>query len=425
MRNLKIIFISAALAGVTSAAQAHALAALPTQSLGWNFEPWAVLGLGLAALCYAIGVYRLYREVGAERVLTSRQIAAFAAGMLILFIALCSPIDSAANQLFSAHMFQHILLMMVAPPLLVWSRPAIAFIWAFPPAWRKGIARGWNGAGFDRAARFIMHPAVVFILFCGSFVFWHLPLPYDWGLQNEFIHALEHLSFFLPALAFWTIIIEPSGRRRLDYAATLLYLVVTVVLSDMPGALMVISPRLLYPIHAANAAEWGMTPMQDQALAGLIMWIPAGAIYLVAAIWLFVRMLAVSERRALRLRHSTILPVAILLLPLLLMGCRNTSQASPAMPGGDPQRGAALIGQFGCGTCHAVPGINGAEGLVGPPLDRMGRRVYIAGVLRNTPENMITWLRTPQSVVPGNAMPNLGLDDQQARDIAAYLYTWD
>ena len=424
MRNLKIISISVGLAGMTSAAQAHALAALPTQSLGWNFEPWAVLGLGLAALCYATGIYRLNREVGAERVLTSRQIAGFATGIFILFLALCSPIDSAANQLFSAHMFQHILLMMVVPPLLVWSRPAIAFIWAFPPHWRKSIARGWNGAGFDRAVRFIMHPAVVFVLFCGSFVFWHLPLPYDWGLQNEFIHALEHLSFFLPALAFWTIIIEPSGRRRLDYAATLLYLVVTVVLSDMPGALMVLSPRLLYPIHAANAAEWGLTPMQDQALAGLIMWIPAGAMYLVAAIWLLVKLLAESERRALRLRRSAIFPVAMLLLPLL-MGCRDTSQASTGLPGGDPQRGAALIGQFGCGTCHAVPGIAGADGLVGPPLDRMGRRVFIAGVLRNTPDNMITWLRKPQSVVPDNAMPDMGLDDQQARDIAAYLYSLD
>jgi cytochrome c1 len=72
-----------------------------------------------------------------------------------------------------------------------------------------------------------------------------------------------------------------------------------------------------------------------------------------------------------------------------------------------------------------IPGVSGAEGLVGPPLDRMGKRVYIAGVLRNTPDNMITWLRNPQSFVPNNAMPNMGIDHQQARDIAAYLYTLD
>ena len=211
-----------------------------------------VATLAATVLCYALGLWRLRKEVGPERVLDRWQIATFAAGMSVLFLALCSPIDAAAGELFSAHMLQHILLMMVAPPLLVWSRPSIAFVWAFSPAWRKRIGRAWNGARADRLEHVIMHPAVVFVLFCGSFVFWHLPRPYAWGLQSEFVHALEHLSFFLPALAFWTIIIEPSGRRRLDYAATLLYLVVTVVLSDMPGALMVISPRLLYPIHAAS-----------------------------------------------------------------------------------------------------------------------------------------------------------------------------
>ena len=91
--------------------------------------------------------------------------------------------------------------------------------------------------------------------------------------------------------------------------------------------------------------------------------------------------------------------------------------------GGDPERGAALIGRIGCGTCHIVPGIPDATGLVGPPLDHMGSRIYIAGVSRNTPGNMIAWLCDPQAVVPGNAMPNMGLDRKQAQDVAGYLYT--
>jgi mono/diheme cytochrome c family protein len=94
-------------------------------------------------------------------------------------------------------------------------------------------------------------------------------------------------------------------------------------------------------------------------------------------------------------------------------------------PDGDPERGGALILQLGCGACHVIPGITGAKGLVGPPLDRMGKRVYIAGVLRNTPENMLTFLRDPQSVVPNGAMPKMDLDESQAHDIAAYLYTLD
>ena len=90
---------------------------------------------------------------------------------------------------------------------------------------------------------------------------------------------------------------------------------------------------------------------------------------------------------------------------------------------GNADSGAALIRQYGCGSCHIVPGIAGADGLVGPPLTKMGRRVYIAGVLRNSPENMIAWLENPQAVVSGNAMPQMGIDRNQAQDITAYLYT--
>lgn len=90
---------------------------------------------------------------------------------------------------------------------------------------------------------------------------------------------------------------------------------------------------------------------------------------------------------------------------------------------GDPHRGSALILRVGCGSCHIIPGISGAKGLVGPPLDHMSRRIFIAGLLRNTPDNMIHWVMHPQKVVPGNAMPEMGLTEPQARDIAAYLAT--
>jgi len=102
-----------------------------------------------------------------------------------------------------------------------------------------------------------------------------------------------------------------------------------------------------------------------------------------------------------------------------------TASASPAwrVVGGNARRGPALIEAYGCAACHTVPGVRNANGNVGPPLTRFGDRTYIAGVLRNTPENLIRWIRVPQSVVPGNAMPDMGVTDAQARDIAAYLYT--
>ncbi len=90
---------------------------------------------------------------------------------------------------------------------------------------------------------------------------------------------------------------------------------------------------------------------------------------------------------------------------------------------GDAEKGAELIRENGCGGCHAIPGIKDANSLVGPPLDHMSKRIFIAGMLRNTEENMTLWLLNPQAIVPGNAMPDVGLTEKQARDITAYLYT--
>jgi len=108
-----------------------------------------------------------------------------------------------------------------------------------------------------------------------------------------------------------------------------------------------------------------------------------------------------------------------LLSPLL------SAAADPAwlVVGGHAERGPALITSYGCGACHTVPGVKGADGNVGPPLTRFGDRTYVAGMLRNSPSNLIRWIRDPQGVIPGNAMPNMGVGDAEARDIAAYLYT--
>jgi cytochrome c2 len=101
----------------------------------------------------------------------------------------------------------------------------------------------------------------------------------------------------------------------------------------------------------------------------------------------------------------------------------QTAQAQENPTGGDPKRGAALIQRYGCGTCHTIPGITGADGVVGPPLTMVGRRIYIAGVLRNTPDNLTRWIRDPQKIVPGNAMPDMGITEPEARDLAAFLQT--
>lgn len=108
-------------------------------------------------------------------------------------------------------------------------------------------------------------------------------------------------------------------------------------------------------------------------------------------------------------------------LAMLLLALANPGPA--AAQSGDVARGAAAIRAYGCGSCHVIPGIPGANGHVGPPLDRIARRAYLGGVLTNTPENMARWLRAPGAVDPRTAMPDLGIDPATARDITAYLYT--
>lgn len=109
---------------------------------------------------------------------------------------------------------------------------------------------------------------------------------------------------------------------------------------------------------------------------------------------------------------------------LLAAACHpQDERTARQLTGGDPSRGKAAIRAYGCGTCHTVPGVRGATGLVGPPLDNIGERVYLAGQLPNTPENMKRWIREPQSIENRTAMPNLGVSERDARDMAAYLYT--
>jgi len=417
-----------ALGGITAPGSGH-FANLP-----WNWEGWILVCLGLALFGYAWGLRRLHAHAR-SRIFGVLRIASFAAGILTLFIALISPLDALDDQLFSAHMVQHLLLMMVAAPLLVYSRPAMAFLWAFPLSTRRVIGRLWIGGGLHRGVQALMSPLVVWMLCSIVLWFWHLPGPYGWALANEGVHALEHSCFFITALMFWSLVIEPFGRRRLDYGSTLIFVATLGVQNGLLGALLTLAGHPFYRAHFATTAAWGLTPLEDQQLAGVIMWIPASLIHLTSLVLLFVLWMQHAEREArlaASLRAKTLSSlalqryagmVAIVVALLGLAGCdRPGGQSSWAMRGAHAERGPALITQYGCGACHAIAGVANARGEVGPPLTQFGRRAYIAGVLINNPDNLVKWLCAPQSVVPGNAMPNTGLTEEDARDIAAYLY---
>jgi cytochrome c2 len=180
------------------------------------------------------------------------------------------------------------------------------------------------------------------------------------------------------------------------------------------GALLALSSRVLYTAQSAGAARWGLTALEDQRLAGLVMWVPGGILYVIAMSVLFVAWLTPPARRR----------VAVVVGLSGATGIAGCQRAQPtAVAGGDVARGRATIEAMGCGACHVVSGIRSARGEVGPPLSGVARRAIIGGVLPNTPDNMMSWIEDPPAFAPRTAMPNLGVTPQAARDIVAYLYT--
>jgi len=259
----------------------------------WSIEPGVVTSIAALATWYGAGVRRLWRSAGHGRVIHRRQISCFVAAVAALMLAFASPLDAMSDALFSAHMVQHLLLMLVVAPLLVLGEPLLPLLWALPALARHWLAHRWRGARPLRAAgRPVGTPLAAWLLAMLALFFWHLPVPYGWALNDTRIHALEHLSFLGTGVPFWWMVFQPSGRRRLGYGAGVVYVATAGMLMGALGAILTFAPSPWYTAHLATTAAWHLTPLQDQQLAGVIMWVPASLAYLLAAAWLFVSWLA-------------------------------------------------------------------------------------------------------------------------------------
>jgi cytochrome c oxidase assembly factor CtaG/cytochrome c2 len=322
-------------------------------------------------------------------------------------------------------MIQHEVLMLVAAPLLVLGRPLPLFLRALPLLWRRQL--GKLGKSLRGSWRVLTQPLVAWTLHAAALWIWHIPRLFQATLTSELAHAWQHLSFFGTALCFWWALLSGHQERQ-GYGVAVLAVFTTALHSSLLGALLTFAPTPWYPAYAHTTAAWGLTPREDQQLGGLVMWIPAGVVYLLAALALGAGWLRAMERQMRRQGRRTMAKGAWLgVLVALLIGLSSCKQeverTAAAMTGGEPKRGKQVIQQYGCGACHTIPGIRGANALVGPSLEQIASRMYIAGVLPNTPENMLRWLQNPPAVDPLTAMPNLGVTEADARDMAGYLYT--
>ena len=226
----------------------------------------------------------------------TREIAAFLAGWTVLMIALLSPIATFSEALFSIHMTQHELLMLVAAPLLTLGRPLVPLMWALPRRWRHRLK---GGGGLSPAWSHVTSPPVVFVLHAAALWVWHLPPLYQAAVLDDRVHAMQHLMFTGTACLFWWGLLR--GRYgRLGYGAAVFYVFATALHSGGLGALITFATAPIYPLYVHRAGE-GVDPLVDQQLAGLIMWIPAGVVLMIFGLALLSAWLGESERRAKRM----------------------------------------------------------------------------------------------------------------------------
>ena len=262
----------------------------------WSFEPLVVIGLAASLILFAVGFSRLRAEARSSRMWEG---ICFACGWFALFVALVSPMHAWGRVLFSAHMSQHEVLMLVAAPLLVLGRPLVVFLWAFPVNWSRRIGNVGKVRWLNRAWRLLTIPLVAWLLHAVALWIWHIPVLFEAVLRNEWVHTLQHLSFLLSALLFWWALIHgPQGA--LGYGAAVLYLFTTSIHSGALGALITIAGSVWYPSYIGLTSSWGLTPLEDQQLGGLIMWIPAGVVYIIAGLALFAGWLREADVRAAR-----------------------------------------------------------------------------------------------------------------------------
>jgi len=263
------------------------------EALAWGAEPWVLALLALALLLYGLGLRALWPRSRLSRRPLLRQTAWFGLGWTTLAIALASPLDSAGSYSFAAHMVQHEFLMIVSAPLLVLGRPLGVWVWAFPPGWRKGIGSATHNGAVSAAWGWLTRPLTAWLLHFAALWMWHVPAAFQAGLANNGIHALQHASFLFSALLFWWAVLGKHGVKN-SRGASIVYLFSTMMHTSALGALFTMSEAIWYPVYGSKAQLFGLSPLEDQQLGGLIMWIPGGLAYVAAGLVLCGRWIALS-----------------------------------------------------------------------------------------------------------------------------------
>jgi putative membrane protein len=270
---------------------------LPGVFLEWRFEPVAIGSLALAAGGYLWAAQRVGREHPGNRHPRGRT-ALFMSGLAVIGIALLSPIEVYEGLLFSVHMGQHLLLELVAAPLLLAGAPITLALRVSSAPVRRGLLRVLH----SRAVRVLSFPVIAWVLFAAVNWGWHFSTLYNDAMEIPTLHYLQHATFLGAALLFWWPVLgaDPSPWR-LPHPVRLLYVFLAMPQNSFLGVALMSTTTVLYPHYLTNGRTWGPSPLEDQQLGGVIMWVAGDLCFLagmavVVALWM-----AHEERRTRRL----------------------------------------------------------------------------------------------------------------------------
>lgn len=246
----------------------------------WSLDPLLLAGLATAVWLYVRG-----RTRGGRRRADRWRARAFAGAMLALAVALVSPLEPLSGVLASAHMVQHVLLVLIAAPLLAFSSPGSTLLRGTPPAARRATGRWRRRLGLRPAQlRVVGHPAVAWLLHVATLWIWHSALAYDAALTHEPVHVLEHATFLVTGMLFWRTIVGVRAVDRVPHGLGVLLVFGMAMQSVFLSLLLTFAQEPWYRGYATTTAPWGLAPLADQQLAGVIMWVPAGAIHVATAL---------------------------------------------------------------------------------------------------------------------------------------------
>ena len=301
MRRALPLPVLGVLLALPGAALAHGLATpaptLPGVLLEWSFDPLAVIGLVAAGAAYRWATVRVRRSHPRNPHPAHRSWL-FGAGLLTIGLALLSPIEAYEGTLFSVHMVQHMLLELVAAPLLLAGAPITLTLRVASP----GVRRRLLAVLRSRAVHVISFPVVAWLLFAAVNWGWHFSSLYNDALENVALHYVQHATFLGAALLFWwpAIGADPSPWR-LPHPVRLLYLFLAMPQNSFLGVALMSASTVLYPHYATNVRDWGMTPLEDQALGGVLMWVVGDLAFLAAMMLVVVGWMRHEDRRTARM----------------------------------------------------------------------------------------------------------------------------